>query len=476
MGSYQTKINNLIEYSVSTFNNNHPEDVQSNARKAIESFCKVIILHHYGERGEAIINSQDSEWNSRLKVRNKKFGFTLSMLLKVVIESDYSSKIDKSKKIELERSMKLIIFKGNSSAHESSPIRMNSHDTAITHNILTNLLNWLFVKFLEIEIPDKLIVYIGRFDIFLSYRRTDTAWIEVLKENLKAQGYTLFVDRYQMIGGENIKQRLRDAISKSACGVVVYPKKDDYEWIAHEIEWMREREQKDSTFRMISVVMHTSEHRPDNGVVYIDFTKNKYEIAFNELICSIKGIPPLKSHIQAKLKLPTPPNSPKEHPFVSGLIEELESQKVIILFSQDFTEIERYYQEIKHQLKECFRDSFYKISIPSFTKSRKKYFRSIAKCCGITSKIKELQDWRDAIELKLQNSSKTLLFVTNLEDGHDEFNREFATTLRSLHYEYPNQLYILLVGRKTLASLVLQEGDLSPLKSVGRELFFPTSI
>ena len=308
MGNYQIKINNLIKYTCSTFENNNAEDVQSNAQKLIKVFCKVIILYHYKDyRGNRIISSQDDEWNRKFKVtsdqQRKKCEFALSMLLKVVIETS-SNKISKSKKIDLQRTIELIIFKGNSLAQESSPIKMDSDDTLITQKSIGKLLRWLFLEFLQSEIPDRLIVYIGLYDIFLSYRHTDIEWVKVLESNLKAQGYTIFRDEYQMIAGEKIRQRLYDAINKSSCGILIYPIQDDSKWIKEEIEWMRERQRKDASFKIIPVVMHTSEHLPDENILYIDFTQKTYETSFNKLICSIKGIPPLKNHIQEELKLP----------------------------------------------------------------------------------------------------------------------------------------------------------------------------
>ena len=162
---------------------------------------------------------------------------------------------------------------------------------------------------------------------------------------------------------------------------------------------------------------------------------------------------------------------PKEYQFVVNLMEELESQRAILLFSQRFTDIEKYYQAIKRNLKTKFGKEYYKISIPS-TKSEKRYFASVAKSCGIKEPVKELQDWKDAMEDKLNSSDDIMLFIPDLEDGNDKYNRKFATTIRNLHNEYSN-LFVIFIGRKKLASLVSQEKHLSPLRSLGSKKFFP---
>ena len=52
MGNYQIKLNSLIKYSIKTFQNRNVEDVQTNARKSIEAFCKVMIFYYYGDKRE----------------------------------------------------------------------------------------------------------------------------------------------------------------------------------------------------------------------------------------------------------------------------------------------------------------------------------------------------------------------------------------------------------------------------------------
>jgi len=311
MGNKKIKINNLIKYSYNTFNNDNPEDVQSNARKVAEAFCKLIILSFYGEeRGNNIIFSQDREWNKRLKVGKfrqiNKQELPASILLKVVIYTDYiNNEISSEKKIDLKRALELIVFKGNSSAHESSPIIMDSDDVIITQKILTKILRWLFLDFLKTEIPDELIAYIGKYDIFLSYHHTDIEWINLLEENLKAQEYTIFRNEYNITSGGKTKQVLQNAIDKSKCGIIIYPSsKDNAKWVKDEIEWMREKQKRDSDFKIIPIAINSQNSIENIDISYIDFTEKNYTEAFNELICAIKGIPALKNHIKNKIKTP----------------------------------------------------------------------------------------------------------------------------------------------------------------------------
>ena len=41
------------------------------------------------------------------------------------------------------------------------------------------------------------------YDIFISYRTTHADWVETLAHNLKAQGYAIFLDRWELIPGQH---------------------------------------------------------------------------------------------------------------------------------------------------------------------------------------------------------------------------------------------------------------------------------
>ena len=222
MKKYQTQLDTLIDYSTKTFQNSNMGDVQTNARKATEVFCKLLIIYHFGEqRGNNIIFSQDSEYNKKFKVSNHQEKqtreFVLSMLIKVIFQkSKIINKCYEKKhnghvlkktiigyKEYLQRYINVLIFSGNASAHPTY-VSFNSDDVIVVQKILSKLLYWLFDEFLEEDIPNELMPHIGKYDIFLSYRHIDTLWIDILKTNLQKQGYKVFVDKYGLVVGKNI--------------------------------------------------------------------------------------------------------------------------------------------------------------------------------------------------------------------------------------------------------------------------------
>ena len=280
-------------------------------------------------------------------------------------------------------------------------------------------------------------------------------------------GYKLFIDNYQLIAGENTKKSLRNAIERSRNAIIIYPEENDSIWIQNELEWIRDKKEQDSSFKSIPIVIHKSKNLPHENIKYTDFSNQNYEQAFNQLLCSLERVPPSQNHIKHELILPHTPNQ-----FVNEVLQDLESERVLILFSQKFSDIKKYYTPIKKELKRKFSKHFYNLSIPSY-KREKKYFHSLAQSCGIEENVESLQEWKTAMQNKLSTGEEILLFITDLDNGKEECNQQLASTLRSLCYQFTDNLYVVLMGHKSLAKLVFQEHDLSPLRSVGKYLFFP---
>ena len=480
MTSEKKKLDNLILHSTSAFQTNN--NVHINARKSAEALCKLMIFKHYGEeRGSNILYRQDREWNSRLKItksqQEKSHPMVLNMLIQVCTskailrscyQKDYQDKelseVIRNTIIYLESILYALNSRGNSAAHESHRRPLYAETT---QNLLREILEWLFKDFLKIDIPSELVAYIGTYDIFISYRQEDEKWVEILKKNLLLHGYKLYIDNYELISGENTKKSLRHAIKNSRNAIEVYPEKDDSIWIKNEREWIKEKKEQDSSFNSIPLVIHNSTNLPPENIKYTDFSNQNYLQAFNQLLCSLERVPSSSNHIKYELELPNTPNQ-----FVNEVMEYLDIEKMVILFSQESSDIRKYYRPIKEQLKTKFPNHFYTLSIPSF-KKEKRYFHSIAENCGIEEKVESLQEWKTAMQNKLSTGENILLFITDLDSGKEECNRKFASTLRNLCYQFSDNLYIVLVGHKELAKLVFQEGDLSPLRSIGKHMFFP---
>jgi len=186
-----------------------------------------------------------------------------------------------------------------------------------------------------------------------------------------------------------------------------------------------------------------------------EFGRNSFSIYMDRLIKDLKRLP-----------------KKQNRDFVKEVIDELDRERLLVLFSQDFTSIDSYLEEIKRLLLEKFNQQLYKVSVPSYLEDEEEYFSCIAKDSGLSYQSKKANDWYRAMREKLRgNTEPILLLVTDLEDGNEQLDRKLATRLRSLKEEFTH-FYTICVGRKALAKLVYGEAYLSPLNNA-KEIFFP---
>jgi len=161
--------------------------------------------------------------------------------------------------------------------------------------------------------------------------------------------------------------------------------------------------------------------------------------------------------------------------FVTEVFDTLNHNRLVVLFSQDFTNITENQNRLKATSQEKFKEGFYHFSVPSFMDDSQAYFKALAKSCGLAETIDNPNAWKVAMQEKLKSSPKrVMLFITDLENGIIELNKQFALLVRSLVSEYHN-FSALFIGKKELAYLVYGESSLSPLNTA-KELFFPDTI
>ncbi len=50
---------------------------------------------------------------------------------------------------------------------------------------------------------------VRRWDVFVSYAHEDEAWVRALADNLHRAGRDVFFDRWEVVGGNRLSQRLQ---------------------------------------------------------------------------------------------------------------------------------------------------------------------------------------------------------------------------------------------------------------------------
>jgi len=308
----------------------------------------------------------------------------------------------------------------------------------------------------------------NRLKLFISYRRVDSYDFSGRMHDRLAQEFEVFFDKEGGIGtGEEFPLAIQNGIKKADVVLMVIGKECCEEFQAKEgkIDFVVEEIALAKAFgcHIIPILMEGVEFPSclPERIAFIsahnafEFGRNSFSIYMDRLIKDLKRLP-------QKQKMD----------FVKEVIDELERERLLVLFSQDFTSIDGYLEEIKRLLVEKFNQQLYLVSVPSYLEDEGEYFSCIAKDSGLSCQSKRANDWYRAMREKLRdNPEPILLLVTDLEDGNEQLDRKLATRLRSLKEEFA-YFYTICVGRKALAKLVYGEAYLSPLNNA-KELFFP---
>src|SRR5689334_20238890 len=110
--------------------------------------------------------------------------------------------------------------------------------------------------------------------IFISYSRTDSKFVDRLEEDLKQHGFSTWVDRRKIEGGQNWTDELQKALDRcQVCLVIISQEAVDSKWVKMEYRYALS---KGKTVIPVN-------HRPTNQVLidlnpiqWVNF-QNRYE-------------------------------------------------------------------------------------------------------------------------------------------------------------------------------------------------------
>jgi hypothetical protein len=80
------------------------------------------------------------------------------------------------------------------------------------------------------------------YDIFISYRTTHSEWVEILAHNLISQNYRVFLDRWELVPGQDFPAKIHQALAQARCAILVAtPDTSDSGWVQQELQSMINR-------------------------------------------------------------------------------------------------------------------------------------------------------------------------------------------------------------------------------------------
>ena len=113
-----------------------------------------------------------------------------------------------------------------------------------------------------------------RWNVFLSYRSINRAWVLNLYDVLVELGHEVFLDQYVLLPGGYLINNLQDALQTSQAGILIWSKTTkDSTWVNDEYNYLQQRANTDPKFTFVPVTVDGSELPAfARSRIYIDFS------------------------------------------------------------------------------------------------------------------------------------------------------------------------------------------------------------
>jgi TIR domain len=112
----------------------------------------------------------------------------------------------------------------------------------------------------ELAPPPRPLADNEQWNVFLSYRSANRAWVMNLYDVLRRYGHKVFLDQCVLVAGDQLVTRLEDALATSQAGVLVWSNAArDSDWVRREYQVMEQRTNKKKEFRFVPVRLDSGE-------------------------------------------------------------------------------------------------------------------------------------------------------------------------------------------------------------------------
>ncbi|MGH2941190.1 MAG: tetratricopeptide repeat protein [Solirubrobacteraceae bacterium] len=137
-----------------------------------------------------------------------------------------------------------------------------------------------------------------RWDVFVSYGHQDAEWVRALAGNLHRDGFKVFLDEWELVGGDRVTGRLENAIRDSTNGVlVVSPHALSRPWVREEYEALLRGAVEHPDQRRLIPVLYLDAELPAfvANRSWVDFrgaasTGPRYDARLEELGRALRGL------------------------------------------------------------------------------------------------------------------------------------------------------------------------------------------
>ncbi len=311
------------------------------------------------------------------------------------------------------------------------------------------------------------------YDIFISYRTARRPWVEILAHNLQAQGYKVFLDAWEISGGQNFTRVIFDALKNARYAILIAtPDAAESGWVQDEYEYMVNLSKNRDDFWWIPVVLGEFPDFPFlSNVQAVDFGDSQpetYHVAFQKLLCGLKQqAPGAKPYFSGQLQFPETEQPQagrklvqRELTFIGSVFSYLDTGTQLMVLAQADTSTQHYAHALKQAMEARYpHETLLHLFPPASTRADSAaYFGRLAKQCGFDENIAESWEWSDALREQLDAGREFVLLVTGFENGPDNARAEFAGELRGLLSNYPFSLKLVVWGGERLAAAKYVQG------------------
>ncbi len=310
------------------------------------------------------------------------------------------------------------------------------------------------------------------YDIFISYRSIQREWVKILAHNLKDQGYTVFLDDWELIPGQDFPAQIYEALHHSRCAILVAtPEASDSGWVQQELQTMVNLKNSRADFFFIPVVMGRFPDLPFVETVQaVDFGESdeeQYRRAFYRLLSGLgRQAPGADTLFTGDLRLPEAmsqaprPMAASESSFIETLFRKMEGGRPLMILAQADTDTQVYSDALRTCAETRFgADQVFHIFPPNSERADSAaYFGRLARQCRLEGPCRESWEWADRLADRIGSGHEFLLLVTGFENGPEASRRVMAGELRMLCDRYYPRFHLIMMGSRRLAALKYENG------------------
>ena len=304
------------------------------------------------------------------------------------------------------------------------------------------------------------------FDVFVSYKSEYLPWVEVLARNLQRQGFSVWLDEWQLKAAERVNPALEAGLDSCASAVlVVTPEAAQSGWVQSEYDRMRLRQRRGDGFRLVPLIL-----RATTGFAFLDelkavdfqqaTTPDLYRRRLHEVVRGLRGEAPGEGHdLTGEIELPPPLDAPPSG--ASGgvfdtLLDDVARQRIAAVFMQEGADRLLPVESLLDAARRRFPRTELRHVVPPSCgdEHTSAYFAWIGRMCGLGDAVSDAFTFGSALAARLHTGTQYLLVVSHMENGPPAARRAFAAQLAQAFDLHRGRLSLLFLGGERLDELV----------------------